>query len=104
MAFFIPAWAFGTRLNKPLTGWKKILPRGLWPLLSKLWPVTLALSTVCILFGLEIAVFGLVPGMTNPTTIQNTALLFVLASAILNIITFIAGFGHDLLRMEKISV
>ena len=101
VAFFIPAWAFATRMDKPLSWWRKALPRSTWPLLSKLWIVTLVLSTIAILIGLEMAVFGYFPGMTNPDTVQNTCLLFVLASAILNIITFIAGFGHDLQRMES---
>jgi len=55
------------------------------------------------LIGLEIAIFGFVPRVTEPETIQNIGLLFVLASAILNIIAFIAGFGHDLRRMAKIN-
>lgn len=101
VAFFIPAWAFATRMDKPLTWWKKVLPRKSWPLLSRVWPVTLILSTIAILIGLEIAVFGFVPGMSDPEQILNTALLFVLSSALLNIVSFVAGFGHELLRMER---
>ncbi|MEJ2352435.1 MAG: hypothetical protein P8Y03_21840 [Anaerolineales bacterium] len=101
IALFIPAWAFATRMDKPLTWWKKVLPRSLWPFLSKLWVITLVLSTIAILTGLEIAIFGYFPGMTNPETIQSTAMIFVLASALLNIITFIAGFGHELRRMHQ---
>jgi hypothetical protein len=99
--FFIPAWAFATRINKPLTWWKKVLPRSIWPFLSNLWIVTLILSSIAILIGLEIAIFGFFPGMTNPENIQNTGLILVLISAILNIISFIAGFGHELRRMNQ---
>jgi hypothetical protein len=91
-------------MNKPLTWWKKMLPRTIWPFLSKLWFVTLILSSIAILFGLEIAIFGLVPGVANPATIQNTALILVLSSALLNIVTFIAGFGHDLRRMYFVEM
>ena len=101
VAFFIPAWAFATRMNTPLTWWKKVLPRSTWPFLSKLWIITLILSSIAILIGLEIAIFGFVPGMTNPERIQNTALTFVLTSAILNVVSFIAGFGHELRRMYQ---
>ena len=101
--FFIPAWAFATRMNKPLVWWKKVLPRSVWPILSKLWIITLILSSIAILIGLGIAIFGFFPGMTNPESLQNTALILVLISAILNIITFIAGFGHDLKRMNNIN-
>ncbi len=38
--------------------------------------------------------------MTKPEAIRSTALSFVVAGLILMIITFIAGFGHDLRRME----
>jgi hypothetical protein len=101
VAFFIPAWAFATRVDKPLTWWRKVLPRNTWPFLSKLWIVTLVLATIAILIGLEMAIFGLFPGLTDPETIQNTAMFFVLSSAILYVVSFIAGFGHELRRMER---
>ena len=31
VAFFIPAWAFATRMDQPLTWWKRVLPRRAWP-------------------------------------------------------------------------
>lgn len=101
IVFFIPAWAFATRMNKPLTWWRKVLPQGIWPFLSSLWITALILSSIAILIGLEIAVFGFFPGMTDPETILNTALILVLISALLNVISFIAGFGHELRRMNQ---
>ena len=62
---------------------------------------TLILATIAMLIALEIAIFGFFPGLTDPGTIQDTAMLFVLASAILNVISFIAGFGHELRKMEQ---
>ena len=101
VAFFIPAWAFATRMDKPLTWWRKVLPRSTWLFLSRFWILTLVLATLAILIGLEMAIFGFFPGLTDPEAIQNTALQFVLASAILYVISFIAGFGHELRRMER---
>jgi hypothetical protein len=103
IVFFVPTWAFATRLNKPLTGWRKILPRRSWDFLSWVWLVTLILFIVTILLGLEMAVFGYFPGLTDPDVILNTTLLIVLSSAIFNIISFIAGFGHELRRMEHLT-
>lgn len=100
VAFFVPAWAFATRMNRPLTWWRRALPRRSWPLLSRLWPVTLALAAAVMLIGLEIAIFGFVPGLTAPESIQNTAMLCVLTAAILTVLTFIAGFGHELNRQQ----
>ena len=52
------------------------------------------------LIGLEMAIFGFFPGLTDPVSIQNTAVLFVFSAAILYMASFIAGFGHELERME----
>ncbi len=100
VAFFIPAWAFATRMDKPLTWWRKVLPRSTWPILSRLWVVTLVLATITMLIGVEVAVFGFFPGITDPVSIEDTAMLFVLSAAILYMASFIAGFGHELERME----
>ena len=101
--FFIPAWAFATRMGKPLTWWRKVLPRSTWSVLSRLWVVTLILATMIMLVGLEIAIFGYFPGLTEPEALQSTALSLVFLSAGLYVLTFIAGFGHDLLRMYPIE-
>ena len=98
--FFLPAWAFATRMNKPLTWWGKVLPRRVRPFLSRLWPVTLALSTLALLAGLVIAVFGWVPGVSDPARILSINLALVGAAWVLLIVSFIAGFGHELRRMR----
>lgn len=99
VAFFIPAWAFATRMNKPLIWWRKVLPRNTWPFLSRLWIPVLVLATTVMLIGLEIAKFDFFPGLTTPESIQDTAMLFVLSAAILYVVAFIVGFGHELRRM-----
>jgi hypothetical protein len=101
VAFFIPAWAFAARMGRPLTWWRKVLPRSTWPFLSRLWIVTLVLAAIVMLIGLEMAIFGFFPGLTDPVRIENTAMLFVFSAAILCVVSFIAGFGHELQRMEQ---
>lgn len=100
VAFFLPAWAFATRMDKPLTWWRRVLPESTWPLLSRLWMPVLILSSAIMLMGLQVAIFGFVPGMTDPARIQNTSMRLVLTSAVLNVIAFIAGFGHELHRRD----
>jgi hypothetical protein len=100
VAFFVPAWAFATRIDKPLTWWRKVLPRSTWPFLSRLWIVTMVLATVVMLIGLEMAIFGYFPGLTEPVSIQDTAMLIVLTAAIIYVFSFIAGFGHELRKRE----
>jgi hypothetical protein len=100
VAFFVPAWAFATRIDKPLTWWRKVLPRNIWPFLSRLWAVLLVVATIVMTIGLEMAIFGYFPGLTNPVAIQDSALFLVLSAAILYVLSFIAGFGHELRRIE----
>jgi hypothetical protein len=101
LAFFIPTWAFSTRMDKPLTWWKKVLPRKIWSFLSKLWLVTLILTTLAVFIGLEMAIFGYFPGMTDPEIIRNTCMRIIFSASVLNVVSFVAGFGHELLRMEQ---
>ena len=99
--FFIPASAFSTRIGKPLTWWRKVLPQKAWPFLSRLWPVTLVLATISMLIGLEMAIFGWYPGITDLERLTDINMNFVFAAAFLYILTFIAGFGHELNKREK---
>ena len=48
-----------------------MLPRSLWPLLSKFWIVVLVLATIAMLIGLEMAIFGYFPGMTDPASVTS---------------------------------
>ena len=99
--FFIPAWAFATRMGKPLNWWKRALPRHSWPCLSNLWKFMLALAVVLMLIGLEMAIFGYFPGDLAVEELMNVNMLFVFGSAILFIISFVAGFGQELLSQEE---
>jgi len=101
VAFFLPAWALGTRMDNPLNWWRGVLPRRTWPPLSRLWMPTLVVSSAIMLMGLQIAIFGFVPGITDPERIQNASMTLVLTSAVLNVIAFIAGFGHELHRQDQ---
>ena len=100
LAFFLPAWAFARQMHGPLTWWRNALPQRSWPFLSKVWPVTLTLASASILMGLEMAIFGYFPGMREPERINNTAMLLVLNAAVLYVVSFIAGFGHELHRRQ----
>jgi hypothetical protein len=100
--FFLPAWAFATRIGKPLTWWNRIIPKSLRPYLSHIWPVTLVLATLCITITLEIGIFGAFPGMNDPTTIQNFSMICMFVSIILFVMSFIAAIAHNLLYSGNI--
>ncbi|REG10987.1 hypothetical protein [Pelolinea submarina] len=95
--FFIPAWAFATRMDKPLNGWKKLLPQRSWLFLAHLWRFTLPMAVILMLIGLEMAIFGYFPGNLSIEELMNTNMIFVFGSAIMFVISFVAGFGQELL-------
>ncbi len=99
--FFVPAWIFSTRMNKPLHWWRKVLPPSIRPFLSKFWIISLVTAILFMIITLEIAIFGLFPGVEEPLTIQNISMGFFFASIVLFIVTFIAGIGNELLKMDR---
>ena len=98
IVFFTLTWAVSTRINKPLTGWQKVLPHGLRRFLAKLWLGFLIVSSLLILFTLEIAIFGFVPGISDPDLILTIMLSALGAGLVILLLTFVAGFAHDIER------
>lgn len=95
VAFFIPAWAFATRMDKPLNWPGKAIPHRIRPLLSRSWVAALILATIASLIGVEMAIFGFFPGTTVPESVQNISLLFMLSAAILYVVAFLLGSGYE---------
>lgn len=99
--FFLPAWAFATRMGKPLNWWRRTLPEPTWPFLSQMWRVFLAAAVASMLVGLEMAIFGWFPGITDLETLTNINMMIVFGSAILFVLAFISGFGQELLSQKQ---
>lgn len=94
--FFTITYAFATRITKPLTGWRKIIPPRTRPVLAKLWRPLLILNAVLILFTLQIAIFGFVPGLSDPDRIMTVMLLTLGGGLISMLAAFICGFADDI--------
>lgn len=89
-------WAAATRIHKPLTWWRQVLPADICPVLAKLWPFTLALGSFSFLIGLFIAITGYVPGQSDPEIIINICWAFIFIGGLgLYLLTFVSGFAHD---------
>jgi hypothetical protein len=99
VVFFIPAWAVSTRIHKPLTWWRKVLPAGARPVLAKIWPFSVSLGSFCFLVALEIAIFGFMPGLSDPEQILYTCWYFLLAAWLLYLLSFVSGFASDIQQM-----
>ncbi len=94
--FFIIGWLFSTRIHRPLIWWRKVLHTRARKILTRLWLIFLIISTLLILFVLEIAIFGFIPGISNLDTI-NTVMLFTLGVGfVFLILAFIAGIANDI--------
>ena len=91
MKFYTLIWAAATRINKPLTWWRKILPTTLRRVLAKLWPALLIICSLLIIFALEIAIFGYIPGMNDPDRILTIMLSSLGFGLLVLLSTFVAG-------------
>jgi hypothetical protein len=92
-------WAAATRINKPLTWWRKVLPESVRRVLANLWPYSLSIVCLSFVIGLFIAITGFVPGVSksNPERILAICWFFIFGSGWgLMLLTFVAGFAHDI--------
>jgi hypothetical protein len=89
--FFIPASIFLMRRGK----FPRWLPQRSRPFLSQLWPAVLVLAVLTMLVGLEMAIFGWLPGVSNSAQLHNLNMLFVFGSLLLFILTFIAASARE---------
>lgn len=94
--FFMIGWAMSLRIHKPLNWWRKVLPVGTRRFLSKLWRPFLIVSSLFILITLQIAIFGFVPGVSNPDSISTVMVSTLGVGLLFLILAFISGCAHDI--------
>lgn len=99
--FFIIACAFATRINKPLKWWKKALPAALRIIIARFWLTFLIAFSILMMFSLEIANFGFVPGISNPDSISSVMMTSVLSGLAFLIPAFISGFAYDISKQDS---
>jgi hypothetical protein len=96
--FFIPLWAVATRINKPLSWWRRILPAGPRRVLAELWPWFLVAGAVLFVIGLVISITGYVPGLSDPEQILTIDWSILGIGYLLYLLAFFAGFAYDIQR------
>jgi hypothetical protein len=69
--FFPFIWLVSTRINKPLSWWRKILPVKIHKPLGKLWLWCLIVGSALLVFALEIAITGFVPTVNDPEIVLS---------------------------------
>jgi hypothetical protein len=103
IVFFIPVWLASTRINKPLNWWRKILPAKIRPWLAKIWPITLIIACLLFLIALEIAIFGYVPGVSDPDTKLSITWSLLGICWLLMMFSFVSGFASDIQKADLIE-
>lgn len=94
--FFTIGWAMSTCIRKPLNWWRKVLPAGVRRFLSMLWRPFLIVSSLLILYTLQIAIFGFVPGLSDPDRISMVMVSTLGAGLLFLILSFISGCAYDI--------
>jgi hypothetical protein len=93
--FFIVTWAYSTRMSKPLTWWRTILPRIPLPAIGSIWPYTLCAAVVCWGMAIEIAISGYFPGQSEAAILIAIVWALLIAAMLLINISYVSGFACD---------
>ncbi|MBN1892215.1 MAG: hypothetical protein JW780_05480 [Clostridiales bacterium] len=96
MIFFTIGWAMSRRIRKPLRWWRRLLPTGMRRFMSKLWHPFLIVGSASILFTLQVAIFGFVPGISDPDVISLVMVSAVGLGLLFFILAFVSGCAYDI--------
>jgi hypothetical protein len=100
IVFFTLAWAVSTRINKPLTWWRAVLPESLRRALAKLWLWSLVAAVLLFFIALVIAIVGFVPSVNDPKQVLIICWSILGVGLGLLLFAFVAGFAHDIERQR----
>ena len=101
IVLFLPTWGFATRIDKPLSWWRKVLSTGARSVLAGLWKPMLVLTAISWITVMELGIFGYFPWQTDPDVLMNITFGFVLLTVVLANITFICAFARDIEQNEE---
>jgi hypothetical protein len=69
LVFLAMGWAVARRIGRPIGWWRGIVPTPVATALASHWPWLVAASVGLYAIALEIAIFGLVPGTSDPDVV-----------------------------------
>jgi hypothetical protein len=93
---FTLVWAISTRIGKPLTWWRRTLPERVRHRLAGLWAWLFAISLALFAIGIEIWLFGYVPGVTDAILKLHICWSFLVAGLAVLLVAVVAAFAHDI--------
>ncbi|HPQ68163.1 MAG TPA: hypothetical protein PKW95_03480 [bacterium] len=95
IVLFLPTWGYATRINKPLSWWRKVLTPTASSVLAALWKPMLVLTALSWMTVMELGIFGYFPGVTDPDVLLNITFGFVLLTVLLANAAFICSFAGE---------
>jgi len=101
--FFPFIWLVSTRINQPLTWWRKVLPIKFQELFARAWPWFLVVSATLLVCALIIATTGFVPAVNDPEVALSIMLFCLGMEALALPLTFVAGFAHDIVLTSNVT-
>src|SRR5271157_4607348 len=106
IVFFTPfVWGAATRIDKPLTWWRKALPENVRKLLARYWPAIFIIGSTCLSIGIGIWLFLTPPGPSyKDPVLQQICWIFVGLGFLLQMLTIMSGFARDIQRQESIVI
>lgn len=104
IVFFLMIFGFSTRLGKPLSFWRRIIPKAARASIARSWKVMTVLAIVSFLGALELAILGYFPLVDDPQTVLWICWTFLLISLLLMVLAFIAAFASDLQNRSSAKV
>ncbi len=106
IVFFTPVvWAASTRIDKPLTWWRKVLPENLRKLLARSWPAIFIIGSICLSIGIGIWLFLTPPGPSyKDPVLQSICWIFIGLGFLLQMLTIVSGFARDIERQKSIVI
>ena len=100
VALILLTWSVARQIHSPLTIWSRVSRSGFPEALMRIWPYTLFLSVALFLTALEIAIFGYVPGVTDPVKRLHTCWTALAAALAMYVISVCSAFAHDCRESE----
>ncbi|MBN2350742.1 MAG: hypothetical protein JXJ22_18030 [Bacteroidales bacterium] len=94
--FYILTWLYARKMNTENHRWIKALPLKVRKMLSKTWLSATIVTASFFIIGLEISVFGYVPGMYDPDKILIICWSFLFVALFLINYSYIAGIAYDI--------
>jgi hypothetical protein len=97
IAGFLLTWTVSTRINKPLTWWKKVLSENSRKQFARFWLVSLITGFLLLSIGILIWLLFTPPGEIYKITIVDyLCWLFLCLGLLFQIFTIISGFARDI--------